>query len=103
MNSASVLSSGHCMPSFARSSPLARAIEEARALPFPLPERELREHFDAVATGEALRGEDLALAWACARGVPEALATFEARHVAGLRAVHARARGEKPPFDEFVQ
>ena len=47
--------------------------------------------------------EDRALAAACARGEREALAAFEARHLGDLRAVHARARGDKPPFDEFLQ
>jgi len=47
--------------------------------------------------------EDLALARACAEGDEAAIATVESRCMLELRAVHARMRGEKPAFDEFVQ
>ncbi len=47
--------------------------------------------------------EDLELARACARGEAAALEAFEARFAPDLRAVHARGRGDKPPFDEFAQ
>jgi RNA polymerase sigma-70 factor (ECF subfamily) len=47
--------------------------------------------------------QDLALAAACARGEPAALAAFEARYLPELRGVWARARGSTPPVDELVQ
>ncbi len=46
---------------------------------------------------------DVALASACARGIPEAIAQFEALYGADLRIVHARSRGNKPAFDELAQ
>ncbi|HEY1959940.1 MAG TPA: sigma-70 family RNA polymerase sigma factor [Polyangiaceae bacterium] len=47
--------------------------------------------------------EDLALARACATGDRAAIDAVESRCTLELRATHARMRGEKPPFDEFVQ
>lgn len=54
-------------------------------------------------TPSACYAEDLALARACAGGDAVAIAAVEARCALELRAVHARMRGDKPPFDEFLQ
>ena len=102
MNSATVLSSGHCIPKATplyATSHVERVLAEAQALPFSLPEA-FRAHVEGmVASGDdvaaKLRGADVGLAWACGRRIPAALVAFEARHLGDLRVVHARARGEK--------
>ncbi len=56
-----------------------------------------------IVEAPSLYATDMSLAWSCARGDAHAIATFDVLHADLLRAVHARTRGDKPPFDEFVQ
>ncbi len=47
--------------------------------------------------------DDVALASDCARGDAGAMARLEALYATDWRVIHARSRGNKPPFDELVQ
>jgi RNA polymerase sigma-70 factor (ECF subfamily) len=61
--------------------------------------------FVAAKGGEPsrLHAADLYLACACARGDATAIARFEERHTADIRAIYTQSRGHKPPFDELFQ
>ena len=78
-------------------------MSEARALPFTWSAPDFRSFLETHDALDQVHGADLCLAWACAHGDPRAIATFDATYASVLRVVHARARGDKPPFDELVQ
>jgi RNA polymerase sigma-70 factor (ECF subfamily) len=90
------------------ASPIDRVLEDAkRAWPdITLDDAAFAAHAMEKAAGAdlaRLHAADLYLAFACARGNPIALARFEERHAADIRAIYMQSRGAKPPLDDLMQ